>query len=70
MTTSRQLIADDPKLVRRVVARFVRGARFIAEEPNEAAALSADYIGVSATFIRQALEHNRPNVAARTNSIT
>jgi len=67
LTTTRQLIEGDPDLVQRVVTAFVRAARFVEEEPDEAAAIAADYIGVGARFIRAALRHCRPNIHALNN---
>jgi hypothetical protein len=36
----------------------------VEENPAEASEIASHYIGVSAAFIRKALNHNRPNVAA------
>lgn len=64
LTTTGPRIAEQPDVVRRVVAAFVRGARVVESEPAEAARLAARYIGVHERFIAAALQVNRPDVRA------
>ena len=64
LATSRQICAERPDLVRRVVTAFVQGAQHAAREPDDAAAIGASYIGVHARFVRAALKNNQPNVEA------
>jgi hypothetical protein len=40
---------------------------FVHERPDEAAEIASRYIGINERFIRQALEHNCPNVDAIRN---
>jgi len=67
LTTTAALRDRAPELVQRVVSAFVRGADYALEHRDEAAELSARYIGVGALFVRQALEVNRPDVNAIRN---
>lgn len=64
LTTTRSLLDEQYDLAARVVAAFVEGASFVAEQPDEAAALSEPYVGIGRAFIRAALERNRPSVDA------
>jgi ABC-type nitrate/sulfonate/bicarbonate transport system substrate-binding protein len=64
LATTRRLLDQDPDLVRRMVAAFVEGARFVEQQPDEAAAIAEAYIGINRRFVRQALEVNRPSVHA------
>jgi ABC-type nitrate/sulfonate/bicarbonate transport system substrate-binding protein len=50
-----------------VVDAFVRGAHFVQEQPDEAAEIAADYIGMNPAFIREALRKNLPNLDALRN---
>jgi NitT/TauT family transport system substrate-binding protein len=59
-TTARQIEAD-PELVEAVVRGFVRGARFVRENPRETAEIASAYIGVSEAFIEEALRRNVPD---------
>src|SRR5262249_10491676 len=64
LTTTRRVIEEQPDLVRRVLAAFVRGAEWTGQQPAEAAVMGAAYIGVSGQFIHAALLQNQPNVEA------
>ncbi len=68
LTTTADMIADKPDLVQRMVDAFTQGARFVDSNPEESAAIAAEYIGVNARFIRSALRANRPNVHALEHS--
>ena len=67
LTTTDDHIQRDPPLVQAVVRAFVRGARHVAEAPDEAADIAARYIAVDARFVRCALRSNRPDVLALHN---
>lgn len=67
LATSRDLLDESPDLVRRMVAAFVTGARFVETDPDRSAEIAAPYIGAHAKFIRRALAANRPNVHALAN---
>ena len=67
LTTTAEMISDSADTVRRVVAAFVDGARFTREDPDEAAHIAAEFIGVSQRFIREALRNNMPDVLALKN---
>jgi ABC-type nitrate/sulfonate/bicarbonate transport system substrate-binding protein len=64
LATSRRLVESAPDLVQRFVTAFVNGARHVREQPDDAAAVSARYIGVHARFVRQALALTPPDVDA------
>jgi ABC-type nitrate/sulfonate/bicarbonate transport system substrate-binding protein len=64
LTTNVRMIREAPELVESVVSAFCRGSQYVEENPAEASEIASHYIGVSAAFIRKALNHNRPNVAA------
>jgi ABC-type nitrate/sulfonate/bicarbonate transport system substrate-binding protein len=64
LATSRRMIEEHPDLTRRVVAAYVRAARFVEQNLDRSASLAADYIGVSSAIIRRALDRNRPNAEA------
>ncbi len=68
LATSQKLLGDDPELVRKVVTAYVRGAEFVAAEPDRAAEIAARFIGVSAQIVRQAFCHNQPNIQALHNT--
>ncbi len=68
LTTTRGIVDGNPDLVRRMVAAFVRGARFSDENPDEAAAIAAGFIGIAPRFVRAALNRCRPNVRALTHT--
>ena len=67
LATSQKLLGDDPELVRRVVTAYVRGAEFVAAEPDRAAEIAAKFIGVSAQIVRQAFCYNQPHIQALHN---
>jgi ABC-type nitrate/sulfonate/bicarbonate transport system substrate-binding protein len=67
LTATAGLIAEKPDLVRRMVAAFVQGARYVELNPNESAAIAAEYIGIDQRFIQSALRDNKPNVHALEN---
>lgn len=69
LATSRSLLNSEPDLVRRFVAAFARGARYVEQNPDEAATISAQYIGVHRRFVREAFRANCPNVEALMNRI-
>ena len=50
-----------------MVDAFVRGARFVQENPDETAAIAADYIGIGPDIVREALRNNQPNLDAIRN---
>jgi NitT/TauT family transport system substrate-binding protein len=64
LSATADLVARKPELVQCVVNAYVRAARFVDEEPDETAEISAPYIGLHADTIRRALAVNRPNVDA------
>jgi NitT/TauT family transport system substrate-binding protein len=67
LTTTRRHLAGNPEVVERMVAAFVEGARFVEEQPREAAAIAEPYIGISRQFIEKALERNQPSIHALSN---
>lgn len=67
LTTTAGLRDRDPETVGKVVRAFVEAARWIAEQPHEAAEIASRYIGVHARFIVQALGRNRPDPDAIRN---
>src|SRR5262249_36819018 len=67
LTTPRRKLDANPELVERMVAACVEGARFVDEQPSEAAAIAESYIGINRRFIEKALEHNRPSIHALSN---
>ncbi len=68
LTSVRSFVEDDPGTTERVVRAFVRGAELTASDPNRAARVAADYIGVNERFIRAALERDRPDPNAIRNT--
>lgn len=64
LTTSAEVIERSPELVLKVVKAYVKGDALVEEDPSEAARIGADYIGVNAKFIENALQSNRPSVNA------
>jgi ABC-type nitrate/sulfonate/bicarbonate transport system substrate-binding protein len=64
LSATADLVARNPELVQRVVNAYVRAARFVDENLDETAAISAPYIGLHADTIRRALRVNRPYVDA------
>lgn len=67
LATSVALTEEQPALVQDVVTAFVRGARDVHANPDEAADIAAHYIGIGAHHIRDALRRNLPNVNALRN---
>ncbi len=68
LATSVALTEQQPVLVQGVVDAFARGARFVREQPDEAADIAAPYIGMNAEFIREALKRNLPDLNALRNT--
>lgn len=67
LATSVALTEEQPELVQQVVSAFVRGARDVVANPDEAADIAAEYIGLAPSHIRDALRRNLPNVDALRN---
>lgn len=67
LCTTAQMKEKSPAIVQGVVNAFVRGARFVREQPDEAAEIAAGYIGINPRFIREALRANQPNLDAIRN---
>jgi ABC-type nitrate/sulfonate/bicarbonate transport system substrate-binding protein len=67
LTTTSNIIAENPDLVQRMVGAYMRGARFAKTNPEESARIAAKYIGLSAEIIRKALDVNSPNPDAIRN---
>lgn len=67
LTTTRQLIEENPDLVQRMVNAYVKAAQFVKECPKEAADIAANFIGIHSRFICSALNHNQPDVQAVRN---
>lgn len=67
LTTTVQLIKNNPELVQKVVNAFVRGAIFVREKPEESAEIASRYIGINARFIHASLYVNQPDVEAIRN---
>jgi NitT/TauT family transport system substrate-binding protein len=61
LTTTSRLIDERRELVERVVGAYLRAAEDVAANPDDAAAIGARYIGVSAAIVRKALDANRPD---------
>jgi len=68
LTTTERMIDEHPAVVSAVVRAFLAGARHVHAQPDESAEIAAPYIGIDATFIRAALEVNRPDVHAIRNT--
>lgn len=67
LATSVALTQEQPEVVQKVVTAFVRGARDVVSNPDEAGEIAADYIGLGASHIKAALRKNLPNVNALRN---
>ena len=67
LTTTSNIIAENPDLVQRMVGAYMRGARFAKTNREELARIAAKYIGLSAEIIRKALDVNSPNPDAIRN---
>lgn len=65
---ARSRMQGSPDLAQRVVNAFVRGASFVEERPDDAAAIAGRFIGIDTGFIRKALDRNRPEVTAIRNA--
>jgi NitT/TauT family transport system substrate-binding protein len=61
LTSVRPFVEAEPETTERVVRAFVRGTESRAADPERAAAIAADYIGVNQRFILAALERDRPD---------
>jgi ABC-type nitrate/sulfonate/bicarbonate transport system substrate-binding protein len=68
LSTSANLVGDDPDLVQRMVTAYVQGARYVEANPQESAIIASRYIGINADFIRDALRVNHPDVGAILNT--
>lgn len=68
LATSAARVATDPDTVQRVVNAYVAAAKFVAENPTEAAEIGAPFIGVSPEILIHALKSNRPDVNAVRNT--
>lgn len=68
LATTVARVEQEPELVQQVVDAYVEAARFVDEHRDEAAAIAAGYIGVSAEIVREALDANRPSVDAVRNA--
>jgi ABC-type nitrate/sulfonate/bicarbonate transport system substrate-binding protein len=67
LTTTSDLIAEDPDLVERMVSAYIRAAQFVETSIEESGEIAAKYIGLSAEIVRKALKVNRPDVNAIRN---
>jgi NitT/TauT family transport system substrate-binding protein len=67
LTTTVPFREAEPDTVQAFVNAFSRGVEFVRSRPAEAADIAADYIGVHARFITEALHRNRPNIDAVRN---
>lgn len=67
LTTVRDFARLEPDATRAAVRGFVRGAELVAADPERAADVAADYIGVNPRFIRAALERDVPDPDAIRN---
>ena len=70
LAASAALLERDPDLAQGMVNAYVRAASFVLENPREAAAIAAPYIGLHADTIHRALQVNRPDVNAIRNTDT
>ncbi|MEO2031077.1 MAG: ABC transporter substrate-binding protein [Planctomycetaceae bacterium] len=68
LSTTAQIVQEEPDLVERMVGAYLRAANFIDEQPDVASAIAGKYIGVDAKYIRKALQNNRPDVTAIQNT--
>jgi NitT/TauT family transport system substrate-binding protein len=67
LTSTFDFTERQPEVTGAVVRAFIRGAEFVRAEPDRAAAIASRYIGINERFIRQALDHNLPDVEAIRN---
>ena len=67
LATTDAFMHQQPDVVQGVVKAFVRAARLIHKQPEEAAEIAHRYIGVDPRFIAHALEKNQPQVDAVRN---
>ena len=68
LTTTAQIIEEDPGLVQAMVSAYHRAAKFIEEHPQESSEIASKFIGVHAKYICKALENNRPDITAIENT--
>ncbi len=64
LTTTRALIETQPDLVQAVVDAHLRAIDAVREDPGQAAAIAARYIGIDARIIHCSLSANRPDADA------
>lgn len=67
LTTTLPFRDREPETVQKVVNAFVRGAKFVLENPEETAEIAFRHIGVNPRFIYEALLRNRPHIDAIRN---
>jgi NitT/TauT family transport system substrate-binding protein len=67
LTTTVAFKEHEPEAVAAAVRAFVRGAEFVQQKPDQASEIASPYIGINPRFIREALDHNLPNVDAIRN---
>jgi ABC-type nitrate/sulfonate/bicarbonate transport system substrate-binding protein len=67
LTTTSDIITEDPDLVQRMVNAYWRGAQFVEASPDESSEIANKYIGLSTRIIRKSLNVNRPNPNAIRN---
>jgi ABC-type nitrate/sulfonate/bicarbonate transport system substrate-binding protein len=68
LATSRAILANDPDTVESVIRAFVRGAMYANANHDEAAEISAPYIGIGTDSISCAYNHNKPDIHALRNT--
>lgn len=68
LSTTTDFIKDAPEITQHVVNAYVQGEKYARENPDEAAEIAAEYIGVRPLYIREALRHNHPDVNAIRNT--
>ena len=61
LAASAAFIEREPDVVQRVVRAYVRAIAHVRQDPDDAAACAAPYIGVKAEFIAQGLRVNPPS---------
>ena len=67
LTTTGAFIEREPEAVGAAVRAYVRAAEFVQQKPDQAAEIASPYIGINPRFIREAFDHNLPNVDAIRN---
>ncbi len=68
LTTTMPFKQNNSGLIQQAVNAFVKGAYYVAANPDESAQIGSRYIGIHTRFIREALNVNLPNVNAIRNS--